>query len=92
MTDYESIARNVDSKIRDRLGNAYEVFYDDYSEAFYVSAPRDADESDSTECPTCALIMGADESVTEEELYANALVASEETDRLIAALREDGEW
>lgn len=92
MTDYESIARNVDSAIRDRLGSAYEVFYDASTEAFYVSAPRDADESESTECPTCALVMEADGSVTEEELYANALVASEETDRLIAALREDGEW
>lgn len=91
MTDYESIARRVDQGIRDRLGNIYEVFYDDAAEAFYVSAPRDADEGESTECPTCALIMEADGTVTEEELYTNALVASEETDRLIAALREDGE-
>lgn len=92
MTDYESIARRVDQDIRDRLGNIYEVFYDSATEAFYVSAPRDADEGESTECPTCALIMEADGTVTEEELYANALVASEETDRLIAALREDSEW
>lgn len=90
MTEKQSIetAAKVDQMVRDRLGSAYEVFYKDGD--FYISAPLDESEAESTECPTCAYIMPATECADEDELYRNAMHASAEVDAVISYLEREG--
>lgn len=90
MTNEQSVKTiaKVDQMVRDRIGNAYEVFAKDGD--IYISAPLDEDESESTECPTCVFIMAVAECADEYELYLNALHASADVDRLISALEREG--
>lgn len=76
----------VDAMVRDRIGNAYEVFERDGS--YYINAPLYEDESCSIDSPTCAYIMDSCDCAGNDELYINALHASEECDRLIS-IREE---
>ena len=90
MTQKQSIeaAAKVDQMVRDRLGSAYEVFYEDGD--FYISAPLDEDEAESTDCKTCIYIMPATECADEDELYANAVDASADVDKIISELEREG--
>lgn len=83
-------AEKVDQRIRERLGSAYEVFYESTDGNFYINAPLDEDEAENTECPTCFLIMAAEDCRDEDELYLNALHASADVGQLISALEREG--
>lgn len=88
MKDFNAIAAAADQMIRDRLGDAYEVFY--FDGAYYTSAPIDEDESESTDCPTCVFTAYASFIDDAEELYSSALGASEEVDKLMVKREEEG--
>lgn len=73
--------QNVDQRIRDRLGNAYEVF--EHEGSVYVNAPLDETEAESVASPTCVYVNEIDFFCDEDELYKDCEYATEEVDRLM---------
>ena len=81
--------QNVDQRVRDRIGNAYEVFVHEGS--IFVNAPVDDSEVESVYSPTCVYVNEVGFFADEEELYKDCVFATAEVDRLISELERAGE-
>lgn len=77
-----SSIENVDQRVRDRIGNAYEVFV--HEGEIFINAPRDSSEGENPEAPFCVLVGEFEWYRDEDELYVDCLHASRYVDDLMS--------
>ena len=82
------VAEAADRMVRERLGDAYEVIYDEAEEAYVVAAPRDESEGGRADQPTAVTVGYAEDFDDAEGLYEAARSMTDRVDELAARLAE----
>ena len=82
------IADAADRMVRERLGDAYEVLYDEAEGSYVVAPPRDECEGGRADQPTAVTVGYAEDFDDAEGLYEAARSMTDRVDELAAQLAE----